>query len=88
MNLKQELAGADRERKEHEIGDLLFSIANLSRHLGIEPEQALRTCNEKFFRRFSYVEQQLQNQGKTPREATLAEMDALWEEAKSLEKNN
>ena len=86
--LEQELAGADRERKEHEIGDLLFSIANLSRHLDIEPEQALRTCNEKFFRRFSYVEQQLQSKGKTPREATLAEMDALWEEAKGLEKNN
>lgn len=84
----KELMGTDREKKEHEIGDLLFSIANLSRHLGIDPEQALRKCNEKFRRRFSYVEQELQKKGKTPRESTLAEMDALWEQAKEYEKKN
>jgi len=85
--LEEALQGADRKKKEQEMGDLLFSVANLSRHLEIEPEQALRSCNEKFFRRFCYVEQELQKQGKTPREATLAEMDALWEEAKKLEKD-
>ncbi len=85
--VEKELVGADRQRKEHELGDLLFSIANLCRHLGIEPEQALRKCNEKFFKRFSYVELQLRQRGKTPRESTLQEMDELWEEAKRLEKN-
>ena len=83
--LEEALQGADRDKKEEEIGDLLFSVANLSRHLDIEPEQALRACNEKFFRRFCHVEQELLKQGKTPREATLAEMDALWEQAKKLE---
>jgi tetrapyrrole methylase family protein/MazG family protein/ATP diphosphatase len=86
--LEEALQGADREKKEQEMGDLLFSAANLSRHLEIEPEQALRACNEKFYRRFCYVEQELQKQGKTPREATLAEMDELWEDAKKLEQKN
>jgi MazG family protein len=83
--LEHAVQEADREKKEQEIGDLLFSVANLSRHLGIEPEQALRKCNEKFMRRFSHIEQSLQKQGKDLRAATLEEMDSLWEDAKKLE---
>ncbi len=83
--LGKEIREGDRNKREQEIGDLLFSIVNLSRHLGIEPEQALRTCNDKFMKRFAFIEQALQKQGKSTREATLQEMDALWEEAKLTE---
>ena len=75
-----DLAGAGRE-----AGDLLFSVVNLSRHLGAEPEQALRATNDRFARRFAYIEQALRQQGRGMKEATLAEMDALWEEAKGKE---
>lgn len=65
-----------------ETGDLLFSIVNLARHLHIEPEQALRATNDRFMSRFAYIEQALLKQGKSIQEATLEEMDLLWEEAK------
>lgn len=81
-----ELAAARREASsehlEHEIGDLLFTLVNLARFLGVDPEQALRKTNARFRRRFAYVEDRLRQQGRTPSEATLAEMDALWEQAK------
>lgn len=71
--------GAARERIEDEIGDLLFVIVNLARFFAVDPEQALRGTNAKFRRRFGYVEQKL---GKPVNEASLEEMEALWQEAK------
>jgi nucleoside triphosphate diphosphatase len=69
-----------------EIGDLLFAAVNLARHLNADPEALLRQTNRKFERRFSSIERTLAARGKTPQESTLAEMDALWEEAKVEEK--
>jgi MazG family protein len=81
--LREELEeGADHERNEGELGDLLFVVANLARHLKIDPEAALRRTNAKFERRFRYIEAELAKQDRLPSEATLAEMDALWEAAK------
>jgi ATP diphosphatase len=68
-----------------EMGDLLFSLANLARYLRVDLETALRGTNAKFERRFRYVEQRLLAAGKTPQQSTLTEMDALWNEAKVLE---
>ncbi len=67
---------------EEEFGDLLFVVANLGRHLGIDPEAALRATNAKFTKRFEAVEEKLALRGKTPKDSDLAEMDALWDEAK------
>lgn len=69
-----------------EYGDLMFVMANLGRHLGIAPEDALRAANAKFTRRFEGVEARLAEQGKTPSESDLAEMDALWDAVKAEEK--
>ena len=68
-----------------EIGDLLFAAVNLARHLEADPEAVLRQTNRKFERRFTAIERALAARGKSPAEATLAEMDALWEEAKAKE---
>ncbi len=69
-----------------ELGDLLFACVNVARRLGIDPEEALRGCNGKFVRRFSHVEGGLAEAGKEPAAATLEEMDALWEDAKTRER--
>lgn len=69
-----------------EFGDLMFVMANLGRHLGIEPEAALRAANAKFTRRFEGVETKLKELGKTPIDSDLAEMDALWDAVKRDEK--
>lgn len=71
-----------RAEVEEEFGDLLFVVANLGRHLGVDPEAALRATNAKFTRRFEAVEAKLAARGKTPSDSDLAEMDALWEEVK------
>jgi nucleoside triphosphate diphosphatase len=71
---------------EAELGDLLFAVVNLARHLEADPEQALRSASIKFERRFAAVEQALQAGGKTPSHATLAEMNAHWEAAKAAER--
>ncbi len=68
-----------------EVGDLLFAAVNLARHLHADPEALLRLSNQKFERRFSAIEQALAAQGKSPQQSTLAEMDALWDEAKAQE---
>lgn len=68
---------------EEEFGDLLFVVANLGRHLGVDPEAALRRTNAKFTNRFEAVEAKLAERGKTPAESTLEEMDALWDEVKA-----
>ncbi len=69
-----------------EFGDVLFVMANVARHLEVDPETALRTANAKFVRRFAYIERRLAEQGKTPEGATLEEMDDLWIEAKTKER--
>ncbi|MFD1508708.1 nucleoside triphosphate pyrophosphohydrolase [Lacimonas salitolerans] len=74
------------DQVEEEIGDLLFVMANLARHLGVEPESALRRANAKFIRRFGRIEALLAERGKTPDQSDLAEMDALWNVAKSEDK--
>ena len=68
-----------------EIGDLLFAVVNLARHANVDPETALRGTNEKFTRRFGHVEGQLAIGGRRPHEASLEEMEALWQDAKRLE---
>lgn len=80
-----ELNRADPARLQDEIGDLLFAITNLARHLQVDPQLALQQTNQKFQRRFAYIEKQLQAQGKSLTTATLAEMDALWEAAKQTD---
>lgn len=75
-------AAAGKERLRDEIGDLLFAVANLARHLDVDPEAALARCNLEFRRRFAHVERGLAARGKSLADATLAEMDELWEEAK------
>ncbi len=71
---------------EDEMGDLLFVMANLSRHMGVDPEAALRRANAKFTRRFGAIETALKQRGKTPEQSNLEEMDALWDAAKAAEK--
>ncbi len=73
-------------RMADEIGDLLFACINLARHAGVEPEQALRGANRRFERRFRYVEEKLRERGRALMDASLSEMDALWEEAKREER--
>ncbi|MGE0008246.1 MAG: nucleoside triphosphate pyrophosphohydrolase [Parvibaculaceae bacterium] len=81
-----ELQGEDvPEKQAAEYGDLIFAVANLGRHLGIDPESALRAANAKFQRRFRHIETALARRGSSPETSTLAEMDALWDEAKTLE---
>lgn len=70
-----------------EVGDLLFSVVNLARHLKVDPESALRGANNKFDRRFRFIEQALRDSGRPMEDCTLEELDALWGEAKRQEKN-
>lgn len=70
------------EKLEDELGDMLFVMVNIARFLKVDPEQALRKTNAKFRRRFGFVEDQLEAQGKSPEKATIDEMEALWQEAK------
>lgn len=83
--LRAELAAGktDPARITDELGDVLFAVANLARHCKVDPEAALRSTNDKFERRFRYVEKCLAEQGRKPAEATLEEMEALWQEAKT-----
>ena len=73
---------SDPEKLSDETGDLLFAVVNLARHVGADPEMALRGTNAKFERRFAYIECALAAQGQSLDNASLAEMDALWNEAK------
>jgi nucleoside triphosphate diphosphatase len=76
---------ADTAEAAAEVGDLLFAAVNLARHLHADPEALLRQTNRKFERRFAAIESALAAKGKAPQDATLAEMDALWDEAKRAE---
>ena len=77
---------ADTDHLKEEVGDLLFVMANFARHLGVDPEEALRDANAKFTRRFRAIEADLEAFGKRPEDSTLEEMDALWDKAKAAEK--
>jgi tetrapyrrole methylase family protein/MazG family protein len=81
--LKSELRRSDRTAIEEELGDLLFTAVNIARFLKIEPEGALNRITNKFMRRFGYIEQRLAESDRTVADATLAEMDSLWEESKT-----
>ena len=77
----------DHAHLAEEYGDLLFVIANLGRHLKIDPEEALRSANNKFTRRFRFIEAELKKRGKSPEDSDLKEMDALWDAAKAAERS-
>jgi MazG family protein len=83
LRIEIEAGETDPARVTDELGDVLFAVANLARHCKVDPEAALRSTNDKFEKRFRYVEQQLARQGKKPAEATLEEMEALWQDAKT-----
>ncbi len=81
------MADNDAEGIAEEVGDLLFAAVNLARHLKVDPENALRAANNKFERRFRFIEQALRQTQRPMEDCTLEEMDALWGEAKRQEKN-
>ncbi len=81
--LRHEISAGDQKKTEEEYGDLLFAMVNLGRHLKLEPESALRGTNEKFRTRFHYIEQKLTERQQSLEDATLDEMEALWNEAKT-----
>ncbi len=85
--LERALDQGHKQEIADETGDLLFAMVNLARHVGADPESALRSTNDKFTRRFAYIEQALQSSGRQMQNATLSEMDALWTEAKRQEKS-
>ncbi len=86
LELHEEMAaGAEPDRLEDEIGDLIFAAVNLARHLKVDPEVALRRCNAKFERRFRAIEAALAVQGRKPQEESLEGLEALWQAAKSAE---
>ena len=85
--LGEAVASNETDRIEDEFGDLLFVMANVARHLKIDPEASLRRTNQKFVRRFGHVEAMLHDNGKSPEQSTLEEMDALWDAAKQEERN-
>lgn len=84
--LREALARKEQADISEEMGDTLFACVNIARHAGVEAEEALRATNKKFERRFRHVETRLTEREKTCEQATLEEMDALWEEAKKWEK--
>jgi len=79
-----ESTALDADKAEAEFGDLLFSLVNYARFVGINPENALERTNKKFIKRFTYLETRAKETGKNLKEMTLAEMDVYWEEAKNL----
>jgi ATP diphosphatase len=84
--IEAEIAAGSHHKAGYEVGDLLFAVVNLARHVGADPEAVLRATNLKFEQRFAAIEQALAGRGRSPEQASLAEMDALWDEAKGAEK--
>ena len=82
VEIKDAIASGSKTEITEEIGDLLFAVVNLARHLKVDPEQALRLANNKFTKRFNYIEADLEAKNKPIKNATLDEMEALWQEAK------
>lgn len=83
--LKEEVKNGDKKNIETEFGDVFFSLINAARLYQVDPESALERTNRKFISRFSYLEEKTIRQGRSLRDMSLAEMDAIWEEAKTLE---
>lgn len=83
--IETEIEAGAHDKAGSEVGDLLFAVVNLARHLDVDPDTALRAANLKFQRRFAAIETALAARGRTPAQATLAEMDALWDAAKLAE---
>jgi MazG family protein len=83
LRAELEAGDIDQARLTDELGDVLFAVANLARHCRIDPEAALRATNDKFERRFRHIERRLAEAGRKPADATLEEMEALWQEAKT-----
>jgi MazG family protein len=81
--LEEAITNKNREKIEEEIGDILFTIVNISRHLNIEPEEALRKTNKKFIKRFEFIEKKIKELGKDWKNLTLKELDELWELSKT-----
>jgi tetrapyrrole methylase family protein/MazG family protein/ATP diphosphatase len=86
VELEAEVAAGDLEKARGELGDVLFVCANIARELEADPEACLRETNDKFVRRFGYVERTLNAVGSSPQRSELAEMDRLWDEAKAAER--
>ncbi len=86
IELQAAIKNGDTENINEEIGDLLFVVMNLARHLDVEPETALKRTNRKFRQRFKFIEDNLKQSGSTLEDASLAEMDALWNKAKTAKK--
>lgn len=86
--LKAELAKEDKENSTKELGDFLFSVINAARLYKLNPDNALEHTNQKFIRRFNYVEDHSLKQGKNLKDKTLEEMDKLWDEAKAMERKD
>lgn len=86
--LEEAAEAGDKAHIRGEIGDLIFAVANLARHVDVDPEDALRVTNAKFERRFNHIEMTLESRGRSLKEATLAEMDALWDDAKARERQS
>ncbi len=84
LELKSALKDEDARQIEEEFGDLLFSLVNYSRHIGVHPESALRIATEKFQKRFLYIEEQLSKRNVSLHDASLDEMNELWEESKKV----
>jgi len=84
--IEAELGTVNQAHAAAEVGDLLFAVVNLARHLGADPEAILRDTNNKFERRFASIERALAARGKSPKDASLAEMEILWNKAKMAEK--
>ncbi|OKP77442.1 nucleoside triphosphate pyrophosphohydrolase [Ensifer adhaerens] len=84
--LRQALREKDRAKVSDELGDLIFAVVNIGRHVGTEPEMALRGTNTKFRRRFAHIERELAAAGETLDEATLERMEELWQAAKAIER--
>ena len=81
--LRRAISAADSAAIEHELVDLLFAAVNVSRHLGVDPELALRAATERFLDRFAHVRDRLAQDGQTPQEVSLERLDELWNEAKA-----
>lgn len=85
--LQREIDRSDASRAEEEFGDLFFALVNAARLYGVDPEAALEKSNRKFIRRFTHIEDRAEQQGRSLRDMTLGQMDALWNEAKEMEKS-
>ena len=88
MELKEAISLGDSKHQFEELGDVMFVLANIARHLDMDAETSLRACNQKFIRRFSYIEDRVAESGQTMSEYSLEALDRWWVEAKYLEKGN